>query len=354
MVRPGIIEHIRKGRVTQMATIKMVADYAGVSTATVSRALSSPDLVTPETRKKVQKAIEHLGYAPNFNARSLRALRTTKIVMMVPDIANPFFSEVVQGAEEAAQLAGYSVLLGDTKDDAERENQYASMLLSNEVDGVIFLGHRLPAILSRMVSERGFRAPVVNACDFTADHGISGVRIDNEAAAFAATELLLAMGHHHLGVIAGPLDSPITQARLAGVRRCLGQQGLGEQVRVSHGSYTMEDGAEEASAFLQSPERPTALFCFSDELALGALSALRTVNLSCPGDVSIVGFDDVRFARFVAPPLTTVRQPMRRIGESAVNLLLSILAGRSETQEIVTLQHELVMRQSTGPAHQPG
>ena len=119
----------------------MVAERAGVSTATVSRALSRPDLVIPETRARVQEAIDVLGYAPNFAAKSLRTLKTSKIVMLVPDVANPFFSEVLRGAEDAAQLAGYSVLLGDTRDDAAREAQYADMLLRKEADGLIFLGH---------------------------------------------------------------------------------------------------------------------------------------------------------------------------------------------------------------------
>ncbi|MFD2500313.1 LacI family DNA-binding transcriptional regulator [Rhizorhabdus histidinilytica] len=135
----------------------MVAARAGVSTATVSRALSNPDIVVPETRAKVQAAIEELGYAPNFAAKSLRMLRTSKIVMMVPDVSNPFFSEVLRRAEDMAEQAGYSVLLGDTRDDANREAQFADMLQRKEVDGVIFLGHRMPVTLVNAVKDKGPR-----------------------------------------------------------------------------------------------------------------------------------------------------------------------------------------------------
>jgi len=333
-----------------MTTIKMVAKRAGVSTATVSRALSAPDLVVPETRARVQSAVEALGYAPNSAAKSLRTLKTWKIMMMVPDVANPFFSEVLRGAEDAAQLAGYSVLLGDTRDDKTREAQYASILLRKEADGLIFLGHRMAPTLTKIVREKGARAPIVNACDFSAQHGVCAAHIDNAKAASEAMSLLYSMGHRRVAAIAGPPDSHITRDRLAGARARADAAGLGDALTVVHTDYTIEAGLAETTRLLSQEVPPTAVFCFSDEIAVGAVSACRACGVRCPADLSIVGFDDIRYARFLDPPLTTVRQPMNLIGQTAVRLLLGILEGDVQVVEDVTLPHDLVVRASTGPA----
>jgi LacI family repressor for deo operon, udp, cdd, tsx, nupC, and nupG len=332
-----------------MATIKMVAEHAGVSTATVSRALSNPEIVVPETREKVRAAIEALGYAPNFAAKSLRQLRTSKIMVMVPDISNPFFSEVLRRAEDTAEQAGYSVLLGDTRDDEDREAQFADMLLRKEADGLIFLGRRIPPSLAAVVQAKGVRAPIVNGCDFSPDFGVSSVHIDNARATQEATALLQSMGHRHIGVIAGPIESNITRDRLAGAK---GQAASGRQptrLTVRHGDYSIEAGARETERMLSGPDRPTAIFCFSDEMAVGALAACRARGLVCPDDLSLVGFDDIRYARYLDPPLTTVRQPMTQIGQTAVKLLLAIIHGTATKTEQITLDHELVVRGSTGP-----
>ncbi|MEJ7926344.1 LacI family DNA-binding transcriptional regulator [Sphingobium sp. AN641] len=329
-----------------MATIKMVAARAGVSTATVSRAISNPEQVLPPTRARVREAIEALGYAPNSAAKNLRMLRTSKIVVMVPDVSNPFFSEVLRGAEETAQAAGYAVLLGDTNDNAEREAQYAAMLLRKEADGLIFLGHRMPAALIRIVAEKDMAAPIVNGCDYSPKHGVAGVHIDNLSAASEAVALLLSMGHRRIGIVAGPRDSHITRDRLAGVRRAAAEQS-GDLI-VVHGDYTIESGARLTTQLLLAADRPTGIFCFSDEMAVGALSAARAAGLVCPKDLSIIGFDDVRYARFMDPPLTTIRQPMKLIGSTAVELLLAILNGGSvERAAAITLPHDLVVRGST-------
>lgn len=333
-----------------MATIKMVAKQAGVSTATVSRALSNPDIVVPETLEKVRVAIKALGYAPNFAAKSLRQLRTSKIMVMVPDVSNPFFSEVLRRVEDTAEQEGYSVLLGDTRDDMDREAQFADMLLRKEADGLIFLGHRIPPSLAAIIKERGSQAPVVNACDFSPDFGISSVHIDNAAAAQEAVALLQSMGHRRIGVITGPVESNITQARLAGAQRQADGAPQKIHLRVGHADYTIEAGARETERMLAEPDRPTAIFCFSDEMAIGALAACRARGLSCPADLSIVGFDDIRYARYLDPPLTTVRQPMMQIGQTAVRLLLSILRQTATEARQVTLEHDLVVRGSTGSA----
>jgi LacI family repressor for deo operon, udp, cdd, tsx, nupC, and nupG len=332
-----------------MATIQDVARSAGVSTATVSRVLSAPERVTEATRARVLEAVEHLGYAPNMAAKVLRTLRTEKILVTVPDISNPFFSQVIRGVEEAATAAGYSVLLGDTRHEPAREEQYAGMLRRKEADGLIFLGHRLPEAAADMVAAQGARAPIVNGCEYSPELRVSSAHIDNAQAAAQAMDHLYGLGHRRVGVITGPLGSPLSRDRLAGAEAAAARHGRAAELSVVTGDFSIEAGVEQASALLDRRPAPTAIFCFSDEMAMGALSALRRRGLSCPQDVSLVGFDGIRFAAFLDPALTTVSQPMEQIGHEVVGLLLEILRGQAGAPRHVTLPHELVVRGSTAP-----
>jgi LacI family repressor for deo operon, udp, cdd, tsx, nupC, and nupG len=328
-----------------MATIQDVARSAGVSTATVSRVLSAPEVVAEATRERVIAAVSQLGYTPNVAARNLRTLRTGKVLVTVPDISNPFFSQVIRGVEEAAQAAGYSVLLGDTRHDPEREEQYGQMLRRKEADGLIFLGHRLPDSLAEMVEAMGPATPIVNGCEFSAGLAVSSAHIDNARAAAEAMEHLYGLGHARVGVITGPLASPISRDRLAGAEDAAARHG--QRLRVAIGDFSIESGLTQALTLLAAPERPSAIFCFSDEMAMGVLEALRRAGLNCPADVSLIGFDDIRYAQHLDPPLTTVRQPMDRIGHEVVRLLLEILSGRAGPPQNLTLPHQLVLRAST-------
>jgi LacI family repressor for deo operon, udp, cdd, tsx, nupC, and nupG len=330
-----------------LATIQDVARTAGVSTATVSRVLSAPERVAAPTREKVMAAVASLAYAPNDAAKSLRTLRTEKILVTVPDISNPFFSQVIRGVEEAAHAAGYSVLLGDTRHEPEREEQYGRMLRRKEADGLIFLGHRLPESLTEMVAAQGARTPIVNGCEFSPELGVSSAHIDNERAAFDAMEHLYGLGHMHVAAITGPLASPLSRDRLAGVKAAAVARGRDGSLRIATGDFSIESGLEQTLALLGAGPRPTALFCFSDEMAMGALEALRRSGLRCPQDISLIGFDDIRYAQHLDPPLTTVSQPMDRIGQEVVRLLLEILAGEADGVQNVTLPHRLVLRAST-------
>src|SRR5215831_9346688 len=197
--------------------IYQVAKRAGVSTATVSRVLSRPDVVAPATRRKVMRAVEVLGYVPNSAAKNLRSLRSGKLLVTVPDISNPFFSLILRGIEDAAQRDGYSVLLGDTQHDPKREERYAMMLKRREADGLIFLGHRLPKEAASLVKAMAPKcAPVVNGCEFSPRLGVPSVHIDNTKAASEAMDHLYILGHRRVGVITGPLASPLSRDRLRG------------------------------------------------------------------------------------------------------------------------------------------
>ena len=332
-----------------MATIIDVARRASVSIATVSRVLSKRDPVSEEMRERVLRAVEQLGYEPNRAARSLRTLRAAKILVTVPDISNPFFANVIRGAEEAARAEGYSVVLGDTRHDPALENQYAAMVRQREVDGLVFLGHRLPDTLQAIIAERGGSAPVVNGCEYAPGLSVSSVHIDNSAAGVDATEHLIGLGHRRIGVITGPLISPISSDRLDGVRKAVARHRLGEELRVRNGDFSVQSGYDEARRLLET-DPVTAIFCFSDEMAIGAMKAVRDAGLSCPRDISIVGFDDIRFASFLQPALTTIAQPSTEIGKRTVNILLKIIAGKRDRASIVTLPHQLIVRESTAKA----
>lgn len=333
-----------------MATIRDVAREAGVSTATVSRVLSRPDLVNAETRRSVLAAVNALGYTPNAAAKSLRTLRSGKLLVTVPDIANPFFSLILQGIEGAALRAGYAVLLGDTQHDEQREQQYALMLQRREADGLIFLGHRLPKAAAALVrSQSSGTAPVVNGCEFSPTLGVPSVHIDNAKAAFEAVDHLSQAGHRRIGVVTGPMASPLSRDRLKGTMARASRAGSKIVITTAGGDFSIESGIAAAEQLLAGPRPPTAIFCFNDEMAIGVLHTAKQHGLRVPDDLSVVGFDDIRFAQFSDPPLTTVRQPMRELGEATVRLLLDILRGNVKDAVSVTLPHALIVRASTGP-----
>ena len=328
-----------------MPTIIEVAALAGVSTATVSRVLSRPEQVSEDTRRQVLAVVRASGYAPNVAARSLRTLRAAKILLTVPDISNTFFASVIRGAEEAARDAGYSVVVGDTRHDPEVEDQYADMLSRREVDGLIFLGHRLPASLAALLVRKGAAAPIVNGCEYSPDLGVPSVHIDNAAAGAEAIEHLIGLGHRTIGVITGPEVSPISRDRLAGAVAAAERHGLRDALHIAIGDYAAGSAFEQTRRLLA--QGVTAIFCFSDEMAMGALGAIGEAGLSCPADISVVGFDDLPLARYFHPPLTTIAQPKGMIGRRAVDLLVDILRGVDSPCRQVTLRHELVIRHST-------
>jgi LacI family repressor for deo operon, udp, cdd, tsx, nupC, and nupG len=333
-----------------MANIYEVAKRAGVSTATVSRVLSRPDVVAPETRKKVLRAVEQLGYTPNSAAANLRTLRTRKILVTVPDISNSFFSQILQGIEDAAQRKGYAVLVGDTQHDERREARYASMLKRKEADGLIFLGHRLPREAAEIVKAMAPQcAPIVNGCEFSPKLAVPSVHIDNTKAATEAMDHLYQLGHRRIAAITGPLASPLSRDRLKGVKAQARARGAESELAIVQGDFSIASGAAMADQLLIRKDSPTAVFCFNDGMAIGVLQAAKRRGYRVPDDLSVVGFDDIQFARYTDPPLTTVAQPMREIGDGTVRLLLEILEGNEIAPVSITLPHTLMVRSSTAP-----
>lgn len=335
-----------------MPTIHDVAARAEVSTATVSRVLSSPEKVSETTRRRVLKAVHQLGYSPNAAAKSLRTLTTRKLLVTVPDIANPFFSLIIQGIEEAALREGYAVVLGDTHHDAEREERYGEMLLRREADGLIFLGHSMSKSISALM-KKGQLPPIVNGCEYSPSLGVPSAHVDNEAAAYEAMSHLYGLGHRQIGVITGPLASPLSRDRLRGAQSCAKANGAGRQVMVVNGDFSIESGIAAAARLLAQETPPTAVFCFNDEMAIGVLDYALRIGKPVPESLSVIGFDDIRFARYMRPALTTISQPMLDIGRETVRLLLGVLQGTVTSPVSITLPHKLEIRSSTGAPPRP-
>jgi LacI family repressor for deo operon, udp, cdd, tsx, nupC, and nupG len=313
-----------------------IARLAGVSVSTVSRALAGSPKVTPETRARIEAAVRATGYVVNQVAQGLRLQRSRQLLVLLPTIANPFFAEVVQGVEEAAQAAGHGVLVGSTEGDAEREAALARQLLTGGVDGLILLTGRVPPALDLAA----YRDQVVAVSETIEGAGLPVIGIDNEAAAAAAMAHLRGLGHARIAHIGGPPGNVLTAQRLRGWRRGL---PAGEAMEPVFGDFTMASGEAAMQRLLARGPRPSAVFCANDEMAIGAMKAAREAGLLVPGDISIVGFDDISFAAFTDPPLTTIHQPRRAFGRAAVAVLLAGAAPE-------TLGFELVVRGSAGAA----
>lgn len=329
-----------------MSNIRAVSKMAGVSVATVSRALSTPDVVSAETREKVLKAVRETGYKPNMMARNFRSKKTYSIMVLVPDLSNPFFAMVISGIQQAAKARGYSVVLGNTMGDAETERELAHQLHTNQTDGIIQLSSRFP--LAPEDCTEGVMPAVINCCECVDDDSMPTVTLDNVGASRAMTEHLIKLGHRHIAVISGPAASPLTAARLAGYRQALEDAGLVfEAGLVTEGDYSLASGAAAAGVLLAASNRPSAIVCFNDEMAIGAMHEIRKAGLTVPDDISVTGFDNLSFAAYTDPPLTTISQPTEAFGTEAVSLLLDILDGGSDGIRHLTLPYELVVRAST-------
>lgn len=307
-----------------------------------------PDVVTAKTRARVEAAVRDLDYKPNALASSLRRLRTENIIVVVPDIHNPFFSGVVQGIEHIAHAHGHKVLLGETQNSQQRLDTYAAMLVRKEADGLILLGALLPSVVQRAVaSGEPPPVPIVMACEYFAGLQAPNVRIDNVAAAAAATDHLLQLGHRRIAMISGPSGNPLVKDRLKGYRQQLAKADITVPAEfVGRGDFTLQSGYHAMQKLLALTHKPTAVFCANDEMAMGAIRAAKDAGKRVPQDLSVVGFDDIQFAEYYDPPLTTIRQPRREIGETAMRLILDVFAKRNAPTSVV-LPHVLVVRGST-------
>ncbi len=328
-----------------MATMKDVAQLAGVSTATVSRALMNPEKVSASTRKKVEQAVMEAGYSPNSLARNLRRNESKTIIVIVPDICDPYFTEIVRGVEEAALAQGYLVLLGDSGQQLARESSFANLVFTKQADGMLLLGSKVPFDVSK--AEQKNLPPMVMACEYAPELELPTVHIDNLTSAFEAVNYLTQMGHMKIGQICGANNASLSQFRKQGYQQALRRADITlNPAYTVQGDLSFEGGARAVNALLSLPEPPTALFCHSDMMAIGAMQQAKRLGFRIPQDLSIVGFDDIQFAEYCDPPLTTVSQPRYQIGYQAMNMLLDQLKGKEIPAGSRLLDAKLVIRES--------
>ncbi|MET0168956.1 MAG: LacI family DNA-binding transcriptional regulator [Aliihoeflea sp.] len=331
-----------------------VATAAGVSTATVSRVLSAPDRVSETTRAIVIKAIEQTGYRINHAARNLRRRQTGGIVVLVPNLANPFFSQILSGISSAMATSGYNVLIADTRQTGESDHRIADYLHNNRSDGLIVLDAQLPPDVLSAGETAASHPLIVFACEWLDDDPRPTVTIDHVEGARLAVEHLADLGHTRIGHLTGPADNVLTIARARGTRAALAQRNLAiREDWFFEGDFSLGSGAALADRWRMLDDRPTAVFCASDAMACGFIGALHQHGISVPGDVSVVGFDDIEIAAHFVPSLTTIAQPRALIGETAARTLLALLENGRTTDTTTsvsqTLPVRLVARESSAP-----
>ncbi|GIX31294.1 MAG: DNA-binding transcriptional regulator CytR [Porticoccaceae bacterium] len=335
-----------------MPSIKDVARLAGVSVATVSRALSHPERVRPETRERVLAAVRETGYVANQLAVNLRRRRSRTAVVLVPDIANLYYARIVQEVEAVARSRGYQILLGETAQDPQLEQAYAGLVRRGVADGIISLGMKIPfPVHPRRRHPDPAWPPLVMIGEYTGGFAVPRVGIDNVRAGADATAHLVGLGHRRIAFLGGPEDFTLCQERLAGFRKVMAEAGLGVPPDyVLFGDFKLDEGYRMARhLFATCAEPPTALFCANDEIAMGAMKALRELAIAVPERVSLIGFDDLEIAPYLSPPLTTIHQPRRTMGRTAMEMLVELIEGRAVAEPRPILAHRLVVRDSTAP-----
>jgi LacI family transcriptional regulator len=331
-----------------MPTIRDVAALAGVSATTVSHVLNGTRRVEPATVDRVQAAIEQLNYRPNALAASMRGGSTRTVGIVVPDIANPFFADLGRAVEDATFERGYSAFLCNSDGDEAKEALYLDTLLRRQVDGVLLVSAGGSADQLRGILDNG--PPVVIVDRELEGLAASQVMVDNQLGGRLAAEYLTDLGHQHIGVIAGPPSVRPSARRLDGLREALAEVGVEiPPERVVRSDYRSAGGKAAITELLTRDARITALFAENDLMAIGAMGAAQAAGLRVPEDLTIIGFDDIRFSEMVTPALTTVAQPVTEIATTAIELLFERLLDASAPPRQVVLPVSLIVRASCGP-----
>jgi DNA-binding LacI/PurR family transcriptional regulator len=328
-------------------TMRQIAERAEVSIGTVSHVINNTAKVREKLRQRVLDAIRSLGYQPSQLARGLRRNQTNIVVMIVPDITNPFFPAVVRGVEDVAYKGGFRLVLCNTDNDAQKESFYLNEMRSYRPAGWLVIPATDSYMATQLKSSAIAGPPVV--CIDRQPPGWKGdvVLVANEAGAYSATQHLMRMGHRQLAVITGPLHLTNAVERLRGFKRALAEAKVAiEPEYIQEARFNRQSGYQAAMRLLRMLPRPSAIFACNDLMAMGVLLATRELGLRCPEDVSVVGFDDLDFAEFTAPALTSVHQPGYQIGTTAARLLLDRIEGSQKPPQKISLPSELKIRHS--------
>ncbi|MGO1059707.1 LacI family DNA-binding transcriptional regulator [Planococcus sp. FY231025] len=327
-----------------MANIQQVAKYAGVSVATVSRVLNGQDKVAVKTKLKVKEAIQHLNYEPSMLGRNLRNSESRIVLILIPTISNPFYFEIIKGIENMALSQNYNILLCETDSSPQKEDIYFDLVRKKMADGIISMD---PAVNVETLKTLSEKYAIIQCSEYGGGVDIPYVTIDSEEASYRAVKHLIQMGHRRIALMNSDEKFLYARERRMGYQRALEEHGI--PLNKEYIFYTKELGFEQGQQamkkILQLKERPSAVFAVSDLLAIGALKEINAAGLRVPEDVAVVGFDKIDFSNMTNPTLTTVAQPMYKMGTIAATMLIDKIQGRHV--DSVVLEHELVIREST-------
>jgi LacI family transcriptional regulator len=330
------------------ASMKDVANKAGVSTATVSNALNHPELVSAATAVRIHQAIEELGFVRNGTAVNLRAGKSRSIGLVVPDIGNPFFTDIARGAEDMAGARQYAMVLCSTDEDQEKQERYLRLLIQQGVDGLLIRPNDEDEEPLLALRERGLSVVLINRQ--TENRNFCSVVVDGERGSEESVDYLAGLGHKHIAWATWSLKNPGFATRAKGIAKAAKRWGMDVSTITVQG---MNNGSGEIAAekFLTLEPRPTAILCANDLLALDALRGLIQRGIRVPEDVSVIGFDDIDFCANARVPLTTVAVPRYQIGSTAAGLLLDEIDNpEKHAHQQVVFQPRLIIRESSGPA----
>lgn len=334
-----------------LSGIREVAKLAGVSLGTVSNVLNHPELVAPETRQRVQQAIDEIGFVRNGSARQLRVGTSRHIGLIVLDVANPFFTEVARGVEDLANKAGSIVILCNSDDSVEKENHYLHVLEEQRTQGVLITPVQNDASYLQRLRRRGIAVVLLDRPSRIKD--LCSVAVDDVRGGELATTHLLEMGHKRIGFVHGPLSIRQIVDRRRGMMRAVKAAGLDPEcvvIDITTRAQSAREGEECVERLLGVGRKPTAVFCANDLLALGVMRGLIKRGIAIPADMALVGYDDVEFASVLATPLTSIRQPKYELGRTAVELLLDEAQNPASHQhKHIVYQPELIVRESSSP-----
>ena len=334
-------------------SIQDIAEAAGVSHSTVSRALHDSPLISPEVRGRIRSLAQEMGYTPNAVAQSLKGRRTNTVGLVITSISDPFLGRVVRGIEDVAQAAGVSLLLSVANNDPEREMEIIENFHRRRVDGVISVTAQIRGPYVERLAQINMPTVLINQQAEPGASPLYSADADDYGGARQAVEHLLALGHRAIGYLGGRNRRQSNMRRLAGYRDALAAAGIAARddwAGTPAADTLRVDDVDEGRVMLPGLLRAgiSAVFCYNDLIAVGALLACRDLGMAVPGQLSIVGFDDVELARYVTPPLTTVHQPKLRLGETAMQMLLDLIEERPIANQV--LPTDLVVRASTAPA----
>ncbi|MCU6795557.1 LacI family transcriptional regulator [Paenibacillus sp. WQ 127069] len=329
------------------STIKDVARMANVSISTVSRVLNNPDIVVKDKRDKVLQAVKELNYSPNALAIGLIHKRTKTLGVLIPDISNLFYAEVIKGMEDAAHESGNNLIICNTDNNEERRLSSLKVLSEKQIDGIVFTSE--PIFPDSYEVFKRLNIPIVLAATHSLEYDIPSVKVDDEQAAYDATDYLIKKGHTKIGMISGSMLDPISGLpRIQGFLRAHRAHNieLVPEDRIEYGKYLFEDSYKAMKALHTKFPEMTAVFATSDERALAAISYLHEHKVKIPDEVSVIGFDNTRMAGMCFPKLTTVAQPLYEMGSQAIKMLDSLINGVALDEMRSYMNHWIVERDS--------